>query len=81
MFLNGLTSVQDPLKYADYKHMKNGKPTLRKKDQHYLETVLKIPENDAKVLAKVIQRARAIDGTKIGPMRLGVSTIVGFFPA
>ena len=76
-----LTSVKDSYKYYDYERMRHGKPTKRKKDMKYFENVLGIPHEDAKVLHTVMNRARWIDGKKFGPVRIGVSTAIGFIPA
>lgn len=68
--------AKDPYKY---KSPKTGKK--HKKDQKFFETELHIPREDAIVLAKLMKRAKLIDGYRIGPMRLGVGTLVGLVPA
>jgi len=71
-----LTFVKDPYKYIS---PKTGRK--HKKDQRYFEAELHIPREDALVLAKLMKRAKLIDGFQIGPMRLGVGTLIGFVPA
>lgn len=66
---------KDPYKYTSKTGRKN------KKDQKYFEAELHIPREDALVLAKLMKRAKLIDGFQIGPMRLGVGTLIGFVPA
>ena len=60
--------------------MRRGKPREKKKDEAYFRK-LGIPKEDAKVLVKVMKRARMIDGKQVGPMRVGVGFFVDLVPA
>lgn len=73
-----LTSVEDTYKWIHINE--RGKKTLLKKDEKYFHYELGIPKHDAQVLAKVMKRARRLDGFKVGGLRIGVSSAIELIP-
>ena len=72
-------AVQYPYKWVPKD--KYGKPMKkRNKDVNFFMKELHIPEHDAKILAKVMNRARKMDGRSIGPMRFGRTALIQLIP-
>ena len=73
-----LMIIQDTYKWIHINE--RGKKTLLNKDEKYFQHELGIPKHDAQVLAKVMKRARRLDGFKVGGIRIGLSTAIELIP-
>ncbi|KAK4692675.1 hypothetical protein P7C71_g4576, partial [Lecanoromycetidae sp. Uapishka_2] len=52
----------------------------KRKDHYYYTQILHLTPEEAKVAMSVNNRAKGLDGIKIGPWRLGWSTVIGLVP-